>query len=189
MTKQETAKLIAMLKEYYPRDYESTDIMSRVNAWHMILQDYDYKEATAALLAFVATDLKGFAPTVGQIIEKIQLIKGSANELTEGEAWALVSRATRNGAYKSEEEFNRLPEQVKQVVGSPAMIMAWSQLPAEEVETVIQSNFMRSYRARLKNHKEHEALPGNVKVLIEENVRKLGIKGNQEAMKMISMEE
>ena len=82
MTKAETAKLIAMLKEYYPRDYESTDIVSRVNAWHVILQDYDYKEATAALLAFVATDLKGFAPTVGQIIDKMQFIK-SVNELTE----------------------------------------------------------------------------------------------------------
>lgn len=179
MTKQETAKLIAMLKEYYPRDYESTDIMSRVNAWHMILQDYDYKNATAALLAFVSTDTKGFAPVVGQILEKIQLIKGSANELTEGEAWALVSRATRNGAYKSEEEFNRLPEQVKQVVGSPAMIKAWSQLPVEEVETVIQSNFMRSYRARIRNDREFKALPSNVRTFIADNMEKLRIEDNR----------
>ena len=175
MTKQETAKLIAMLKEYYPRDYESTDIVSRVNAWHVILQDYDYKEATAALLAFVATDLKGFAPTAGQIIDKMQFINSTVNELTENEAWALVSRATRNGYYKAEEEFNRLPEQVQRVVGNPAMIKAWSQLPAEEVETVIQSNFMRSYRARIKNDREFEALPSNVRTFIEDKLQKLRI--------------
>lgn len=186
MTKQETAKLIAMLKEYYPRDYESTDIMSRVNAWHMILQDYDYKEATAALLAFVSTDTKGFSPTVGQLIDKMQWMRGS-DELTEGEAWTLVSRATRNGAYRSVEEFERLPEQVQRVVGNPAMLKAWSQLPTEEVETVIQSNFMRSYRARVKSDKEFEAIPMNVKTYIENNMRSLGIE--DELVKMLSMEE
>lgn len=186
MTKQETAKLIAMLKEYYPRDYESTDIVSRVNAWHMILKDYDYKEATAALLAFVSTDTKGFSPTVGQLIDKMQWMRGS-DELTEGEAWTLVSRATRNGAYRSVEEFERLPEQVQRVVGNPAMLKAWSQLPTEEVETVIQSNFMRSYRARVKIDKEFEAIPMNVKTYIENNMRSLGIE--DELVKMLSMEE
>ena len=68
-----------------------------------------------------------------------------------------------------------MPEQVQRVVGNPSMIKAWAQLPSEEVETVIQSNFMRSYRARIKNDREFEALPSNVRTFIEDKLQKLRI--------------
>jgi hypothetical protein len=42
MNKKETAQILAILREYYPRDFVSTDLQTKVEAWYLILKDYDY---------------------------------------------------------------------------------------------------------------------------------------------------
>ena len=42
MNKKETAQIIATLKEYYPKDFASTDLVTKVEAWYLVLKDYDF---------------------------------------------------------------------------------------------------------------------------------------------------
>ena len=46
------------------------------------------------------------------------------NQLSEAEAWAMVSKAARNGLYGAREEFEKLPEDVKQAIGTPDQLKA-----------------------------------------------------------------
>ena len=39
----------------------------------------------------------------------------------------------------------------------------WEELPDDEINTVIQSNFMRSWRARVSHEKEMLALPQDIR--------------------------
>lgn len=175
MTKKETAQIIFLLKEYYPASFESSNLENRVQAWHLILKDFDYKEAEAAVVAFVSTDTKGFMPSVGQIVDKITSLKAGP-EMTEMEAWALVQRACKNSLYNAAEEFAKLPEVVRRIVGSHNQLRDWAMCSQDEFNTVIQSNFMRSYRARAASEKEMLKLPESVKAVLLPIAERLALK-------------
>lgn len=175
MTKKEVAQIIYILKEYYPRDFESTDLETRVTAWHLILQEYDYTLVQNAVVAFVSNDTEGFMPTVGQIIEKIKKMTNTKNEMTEVEAWAMVYKAICNSAYNSAEEFDKLPDTVKRAVGNPDVLKSWAMLSLDEVNTVIQSNFMRSYKSATIQKKEYDALPTATKDFTRQLADKMSI--------------
>lgn len=163
MTKKEVAQIIYILKEYYPRDLESTNLETKVEAWYLILKDYDYKLVQNAVVAFVSSDTKGFMPSVGQLVEKIKQLANPEIEMTEAEAWGKVYKAICNSAYNSVSEFEKLPEPIKRAIGSPEVLKSWSQVNIDEVNTVIQSNFMRSYKNATTQQKEYEALPSATK--------------------------
>lgn len=85
MTKKETAQILFLLKEYYPNSIESSSLENRVNAWYLVLKDHDYQTIQAAMVAFVATDTKGFMPSVGQLLEKATIHAGRRrNDRTRG---------------------------------------------------------------------------------------------------------
>ena len=88
----------------------------------------------------------------------------------------MVYKAICNSAYNSVEEFNKLPVEIQRAVGSAEMLKAWSLLDIEQVQTVIQSNVMRSYKVASKQKKEYEVLPENVKKFTLELASKKDLK-------------
>lgn len=75
----------------------------------------------------------------------------------------MVWRAVQRSGYNSREEFDRLPDTLRRLVGSPEQLKAWSQMDADTVQSVIASNFQRSYQARAKQEADFMALPEDVK--------------------------
>ena len=82
-------------------------------------------------------------------------------------AWGLVSTALRNGNYGAEQEFEKLPSTVKKAVGSPDNLRHWAQSDSKSIETVIQSNFIRTYEAEKKKKNEAAKTPPDVRALID----------------------
>lgn len=78
----------------------------------------------------------------------------------------MVSKAARNGLYGAREEFEKLPEDVKQAIGTPDQLKAWAQMQADEVESVVASNFRRSFRAVQEREKVEGKLPSAVRNLL-----------------------
>lgn len=166
MTEKEVKQLLAMTQAVYP-NYNPPSREAAVNAWLMCLSEYDNNVVTAAFKAYMTTDTSGFAPSIGQLLDKVHLIQ-DPQELNEMEAWSLVSKALRNGYYGAVEEFNKLPPLVQKAVGSPDNLRNWSQTDVKAIETVIQSNFMRSYAAIVKREYEIKKMPADVRTLIED---------------------
>ena len=167
VTRDETIELLMMVQAAFP-NYKPPDKTVAVNTWFLMLADYPYQQVQMALKAYIATDTSGFAPSIGQIIDKMQMINSHA-EQNEMEAWSLVSKALRNGNYKSREEFEKLPDLVKEAVGSPENIHNWAQADIKSVESVIQSNFIKSYRLVVNRQKEIQKLPKEIKAMISGN--------------------
>lgn len=166
MTKKETAQILFLLKEYYPNSFESSDIENRVKAWYLVLHDQDYQLIQAAVIAFVSNDTKGFMPSIGQLKEKAHTLS-VGEEMTELEAWGLVQKALRNSAYGSREEFAKLPAVVQRAVGDPRQLQEWAIMDADEVMTVVASNFQRSYRVAVKREKEYQTLPSDIRLFLD----------------------
>ena len=168
MTKREVAELMTVLQANYPDSFRGQSdavVAAKITLWHDFFKDYPKQVVSAAAKAFMATDTKGFMPNVGQINEQIQRLK-STEDMTSGEAWALVSKALRNSTYGSEEEFAKLPPDIQRAVGSPSQLREWALMDAETVESVIASNFQRSFRVRQERNKDFEKLPGDVRNVI-----------------------
>ena len=169
MTEKEVRQLLAMTQAVYP-NYNPPSREAAVNAWLMCLSEYDNNVVMAAFKAYITTDTSGFAPSIGQLLDRLHAIQ-NPQELNEMEAWSLVSKALRNGYYGAVEEFNKLPPLVQKAVGSPDNLRNWSQTDSESIENVVQSNFMRSYRLVVNRENEIKKMPADVRTLIE-NVNK-----------------
>lgn len=168
MTREDTIKILSVLRGAYPafyRDITKRDAESTIALWESMFDEEPYELVAAAVKAFISGDGKGFPPAIGQIKERIRQIT-QPDEMTEQEAWALVSKALRNSTYGSEEEFAKLPPEIQAVVHDPGQLRQWARSPADDVETVIASNFMRSFRAKQNASKEYLALPTSVKQLM-----------------------
>ena len=149
----------------YP-NYKPNNLSETVDVWQMMLDEYSYNQVSIALKAYVTSDTSGFAPSVGEIVAKIQLVS-QPQELDGMAAWGLVSKALRNGTYGAVEEFNKLPPLVKQAVGMPDNLKNWATSDYQTIETVIQSNFLRTYEVIVKRETEINRMPDNIKSLIE----------------------
>lgn len=165
MTEEQVGKLLMTIQAYYP-NYNPPDKKITLNAWYIMLAEYSEELVLQALRACIATNTSGFAPDVGQIMSKIQTIS-QPQELDGMAAWGLVSKALRNGTYGAVEEFNKLPPLVKQAVGMPDNLKNWATSDYQTIETVIQSNFLRTYEVIVKRETEISRMPDNIKSLIE----------------------
>lgn len=165
MTRDETVKIIRIMCDCYP-NYKPNNLSETVDVWNMMLEEYSYKQVSIALKAYVHSDISGFAPSIGQLIGKIQTIS-QPQELGGMTAWGLVSKALRNGTYGAVEEFNKLPPLVRQAVGMPDNLKNWATADYQTIETVIQSNFLRTYETVVKRANEINRMPDNIKSLIE----------------------
>lgn len=187
MTMSQTAEMMAILRAAYPRFYVGMtreDASAALNLWHGFFADDDASLVSDAVKAFIASDTKGFPPVVGQIREKLDVINQAVHgfELTPQTAWGLVKRAMKDSAYHSAEQFAELPEVVQEVVGSPSQLHEWAVSNDGVSESVIASNFQRSFAARAAVHKEIRMMPGDVKARIDAD-RKM-IAGMQDAPRL-----
>ena len=164
MTREQVGKLLMTIQAYYP-NYNPPDKEITLNAWYIMLAEYP-EELVLQLRACIATNTSGFAPDVGQIMSKIQTIS-QPQELDGMAAWGLVSKALRNGTYGAVEEFNKLPPLVRQAVGMPDNLKNWATSDYQTIETVIQSNFLRTYETVVKRANEINRMPDDIKSLIE----------------------
>ena len=175
MDLKETAAVMAVLKIAYPRYYANTskrEAEEAISLWQTMLEEYPVAAVTGAVKALIATNQ--YPPTIAEVIERIKLLTKPA-ELGEVEAWGLVKNAIRNSTYHSIEEFEKLPKEIQKTLGSPSTLREWAMSGGESMETVVASNFMRSYRAKVDNIKTIEAVPAGVKALIAEaNIKMIG---------------
>jgi hypothetical protein len=166
MTRDETKDILAVLKAGYPnfyKDMTKEDAKNIVSLWATMFSDEKTQIVTEAVKSLICT-LK-FPPTIADVKEKIAMIT-QPQEMTEMEAWGLVRKALNH--YNARENFKALPETIKKIIGSPNTLREWAMMDIDKVETVIQSNFMRSYKIKTAQKRSFDMLPNSTKKLIAE---------------------
>lgn len=171
MTIEETKKLLITINAIYP-NWKVENPEATTMAWHWALEEYPADVVNAALQIFLKTDKAGFVPSVSQLIGCMH--KPTENDqLSEGEAWALVKKAIQNGNYHAEEGFDALPPLVQRAVGGAGMIRQWAQTDSDEVNTVVMSNFQRSYKAILSKQDFNNRVPTSISDVVKQVAEKV----------------
>lgn len=173
MTVNDARKIIAVMLVSYP-NFKPIDTELMATTWADMLNEYSYEQVSVALKCYITTDTSGFAPSIGQLIDKLKTVE-QPQELNELQAWGLVRKAINNSGYHSEEEFDKLPPLVQKAVGAPGQLKQWGMSDIESIETVAQSNFMRTYRAVVKREDEVSRMPIEIRHLIQQNEPKIMI--------------
>ena len=173
MTVNDARKIIAVMLVSYP-NFKPIDTELMATTWADMLNEYSYEQVNVALKCYITTDTSGFAPSIGQLIDKLKTVE-QPQELNELQAWGLVRKAINNSGYHSEEEFAKLPPLVQKAVGTPGQLKQWGLSDIESIETVAQSNFMRTYRAVAKREDEVSRMPIEIRHLIQQNEPKIMI--------------
>lgn len=164
----ETAKLMAILETAYPMFYAKKTQQEREDAirlWAEMFADEPGELVAVAVKALIKSRVSTFPPGIGEITEMIQQIT-QPDQMTELEAWGLVRKAVSNSNYNSAEEFNKLPVVVQRLVGAPSQLREWAAMDSETLNSVVASNFQRSYKVRAKNERDYLALPSSVKTFM-----------------------
>lgn len=151
MTREEFGILAKGMKAIYtdPKFMPDADAM---DVWYGFIGHLDYPTASKAVKHHIMTST--FPPTVKDILDKT-----AGPEESESLAWDAVRKAVRNGIYGAEEEFEKLSDLAKAAVGSPSSLREWAGMPSDQVETVIQSHFVKRFRI-LQERAKVDAITG-----------------------------
>ena len=185
MTRDETKLILAVLRSAFPSFYRGMggeELSAIVNLWTEMFRDEPMNLVAAAVKAMIAARTNTFPPNIGEVKEQIAKIK-SPHALSPNDAWGMVVAATRNSLYNSQKEFERLPPNVQRVVGSPKQLKEWAMMDAETVQSVIASNFQRSYTVRAEKEREFAALPSEIRTTLSAIADKVGFSALPEAKK------
>ena len=142
----------------YPSFRKDRNIQVTAKVWHRIFEQTPYELVDQALASYIATDTKGYPPVPGAINERIGQYR-DLEGMNENEAWTLVFKALTRSLYNSREEFDKLPEDIRRILGHPSQLHEWAMLDAHEVSTVIASGFKRSWRTRKEAEKSLGCVP------------------------------
>ena len=165
MTYDETLAIMSVLKAAYPpfyRDMTRKDAENAVALWAEMFKDDPAEVVALAVKSFIATDAEGFPPNIGTIRAAIIKLK-EPDEMTPQEAWTLVDMATRRSIHYAQEEFDKLPPVVRRVVGNPQQLKEWAMMDSDTVQSVVASNFQKSFKARAAREREFMALPADIR--------------------------
>ena len=147
MTENET-KLILMRIEANWQPFKNQD--TAIMLWADRFKSDPYELVLEAVNTLIDTDTNGFRPTIGQVKAAMHdIVYGEC--LSETEAWLLIKGSFHEAQEDPENltgarsAWKKLPETLQKLV-SPKQLLEWNWMPVEQLDTVIQSNFMRSYR-------------------------------------------
>ena len=160
MTREETKTIVRATMICYA-NWHPEDVSLLVDLWAAMLKDYPYQAISAALQSYIMQG-NAFAPTPGQLVQLLP----SKDDLSGLDAWQMVRKALQNGIYGAEAEYAKLPEIVQRAVGSPEQIRAWATAPEETVETVMQSNFLRTFEATKARQRNEKYMPEGIADLL-----------------------
>lgn len=176
MNKRDAAQIIALMQANYPDEFRTMSeeaMRTRVNLWAAMFADESFETVKNAVAAHMASDTSRYMPPVG-VIKNMVVKMTTPEEMTEAEAWGCVVQALRNSAYNSAAEFAKLPPAVQRAVGSAVQLREWAMMDSETINSVVASNFQRSYKARAKSDREFQALPSSVRGFVAALAEKMG---------------
>lgn len=162
MEREEFAVLVKAMKAVYSEPTFIPD-QDAFNVWYELLNDISYELCSGAIKKYMSTEK--FPPRISDI-RKLSIDLISPEPMTELAAWSLVRKAISNSLYNAQEEFEKLPEECQRAIGNARSLKEYAMMDANTVESVIQSNFLRSYKVACKRIKENRQLPPAVQDIV-----------------------
>lgn len=181
MDKKDILECLSLLKVAYPyiyRDISDGDAKALVNLWSFSFADSDPQTVKFAVSELIKRS--SYAPSIAEIREYISSMEDIASGTpSDSQMWSILLRAVRNGYYNFREEFEKLPDELKEYVGQPEQLRAWAQIDESVFNSVHQSNFMKNFKASRQRVKDSKLLSPEVKQLLLAQKKRMSMPGDR----------
>lgn len=177
MNREQVIQTLAILKAAYPHSFQKLTKMeaeAMIALWERQFESEDARAVSVAIDNLIASRTVGYSPTIGEVKEQIQKLRNS-EQMNEAQAWFLVEKACQRGLYNSREEFEKLPPDIQAAVGGPEQLRAWAMMDAETVNSVVASNFRKTYRTVQQRENEKAMMPPTVQNFLSEVAEKMAL--------------
>lgn len=181
MTRDDVLEMLSILKAAYPTSFQVNgksmppkDAEALVKLWTRQFAGEDADAVRAAVDNLISTRTVGYSPTVGEIKDQLHRLR-TVNEINDGEAWYMVEKACRRGLYNAREEFDKLPPAVQAAVGGPEQLKAWARMDEETVNSVVASNFRKTFRTVQTREREKALMPPEVRAFVAGIAEKMAL--------------
>jgi len=162
MTAADIGEMLDLLEGNYGKKFsEEYDRAKVLNLWKVMFKDDDPVEVAIAVKDCIAT--LQFPPKVADIKARVSKQRMSG-QMTEMEAWSKVVDAI-NRAYGKEDadkQFFQLPAILQKVVGTPSQLRGWRSVDEAQLQTVVMSAVLKSYRELVQREATYHALPTDI---------------------------
>lgn len=182
MDKAEAIQILSILKAAYPasfRNMKINDANAMISLWAAHFADIPYLMVQAAVNMRIDTADSDFAPNVAEIKTKIRDMQ-NPDKLTSFEAWRLVMKAASNGYYHSKEEFAKLPVLVQKTLRTPDTLREYALMDTNQLNTVVASNFRKSFESVENREKDMAAIPADMKKILYELSGSMAMDGGKQ---------
>lgn len=161
MKENDIKQLLTVLKLNYPATYRDMSVEDRkalVALWLDAFGDMEVEIVGRALKNYVKANK--YPPTIAGMQEQIDLLTGTDDT---DELWRLLMKAVRDSGRDARKEFERLPEECKAFVGSPAELRTLGNTDLATVNTVTRGQFYGRVKEIKKQKKARERLPEEIR--------------------------
>ena len=163
LTREEFATLVKGINAVFADCIKDKDAF---DVWYALLSDLSYKVCSTAVHKYMMTEK--FPPKPADI-RRLSSNITTGDVPSEIEAWAMVRKAVEGLSWDDpQKSFDKLPEVVQKAVGNPMNLKEWAMSDIGDFETVISSNFMRTYKASSKVYQENKQINPAVLERIEQ---------------------
>ena len=167
MEKEDTKKLLEILKASYPATYRNMskiEMQEVASLYHSMFEEYPTEIVIHALKNYIRKNQ--YPPTIAGLQEQIDYIAGDNN--SEAELWNAISVACKNGLHGAKEEFEKLPRECQLWLGGPSAIRDLSLIEPGVLSTVVRGEFLKSIKAIAAREESRRMLPVGVRRAIED---------------------
>lgn len=164
MNKEIFVKVMNGLAKVYDKELDKETL----EIWLSFFNDNSIEEFKEAINEYIKTGCK--FPTIAHIKNKIYELSHK-DEKNNNDLWEALVKAIGRSSYYAEEEFDKLPELVKQYVKSPYQLQRLAGMSSDEIHTVEKGIFMKQIENIKQNKKEYVIT--NKNLLQEKGIYKL----------------
>lgn len=153
MNKEETQKILTILRVNYPNNFKSVanknDMDLIVDTWDIQLKSYTLDEVFNAIMSIIATDTSGFAPSIGRVKDELNK-KYKDSVMTDEEAWSIVLNSAKCNPTKAKSNFEALPGNIKKAVKHPKFLESLGNANISSQGT-FKKDFVKNYNETIEN--------------------------------------
>ena len=169
MIRDETKMIIKMLSSVYINEFSKLTeekVLNMIDVWTMLLEDEDANKIATVTKAYLKSNPNAFMPTPAMLINMAYEMFAPKG-MSEQEAWNTLYKAICNSGYNAQYEYDHLPSEIKPLC-TPSQLRELGMMNIETLNTVVASNFMRSFKAKEKQRTDYAKLPNETKNMISE---------------------
>ena len=166
MEKHETKKLLDILKTAYPKTYQNiTEKQARntLGLYFDIFKEYETEIVVVALKNYIKEN--EYPPTIAGLQKQIDII--ISDEDTDIELWNTLAAACSRGTRMTAEEFETLPESIREWAGDVGQIKELALMDSVTFNSVIRGQFLKTIPQIIERQEAKRKLPAETRKLLE----------------------